>query len=394
MTASPARKALVIAGTGLRRMSRDPTNIFFLFVFPMVMVLILGLVFGGGFEVSVGVVAPDGDPLADEVVESLRDHDEVTLHAYDSEADLRDAVELGHVQGGVVVPADYGARLRAGDDVEVGFLMGSSGLGALLQPIAQEAVGDQSSRVQAARFAAEHGAGDFDAALADVTDLSATLTPIPVRTEEAGDTSDEFEGLGRFDLGASGQLLLFMFVSGLASSAGLIQSRQLGVSRRMLATPTSLGTVLAGETLGRLATVLVQGAYIMTATWLLFDVNWGDPVGAVLLLVAFGLVATGVAMLAGSVFKNDQQAGSVGVFLGLGLAALGGCMVPLEVFSPTMRKVAHVTPHAWANDAFAELVRRDGGLVDILPDLAVLAAMAAAVLALATWRLRKSLTSG
>lgn len=394
MTAGPARKVLAIAGSGLRRTSRDPSNIFFLFVFPMVLVLILGLVFGGGFEVSVGVVSPDGDPLADEVVGSLRSHDEVQLHDYDSEADLRDAVELGHVQGGVVVPADYGERLRAGDDVQVGFLMGPSGLGALLQPIVQEAVGAQSGRVQAARFAADHGAGDFDAALGAVTELSEALTPIPVRTEEAGDTTDEFEGLGRFDLGASEQLLLFMFVTGLASSAGLIQSRQLGVSRRMLATPTSLATVLAGETLGRLGVVLVQGAYIMAATWLLFDVNWGDPVAAVLLLLAFGLVATGVAMLAGSVFKNDQQAGSVGVFLGLGLAALGGSMVPLEVFSATMRDVAHVTPHAWANDAFAELVRRDGGLFDILPELGVLAAMAAAVLALATWRLRRSLTSG
>jgi len=34
----------------------------------------------------------------------------------------------------------------------------------------------------------------------------------------------------------------------------------------------------------------------------------------------------------GSALSNEQQAGSLGVFLGLALAALGGAMVPLEVF--------------------------------------------------------------
>jgi hypothetical protein len=63
----------------------------------------------------------------------------------------------------------------------------------------------------------------------------------------------------------------------------------------------------------------------------------------------------------------------MGVVLGLGLAALGGCMIPIEFFSDTMQRVAHLTPHAWAIDAFAVLVRQDGTIVDILPELGVLA---------------------
>jgi hypothetical protein len=31
-----------------------------------------------------------------------------------------------------------------------------------------------------------------------------------------------------------------------------------------------------------------------------------------------------------------------------------------------MRTVAHLTPHAWANDAFTELIRRGEGFGDIL----------------------------
>jgi ABC-2 type transport system permease protein len=96
-------------------------------------------------------------------------------------------------------------------------------------------------------------------------------------------------------------------------------------------------------------------------------------------------------MLFGTLFRNDQQAAGVGVVTGLGLAALGGCMVPIELFPPAMETVARFTPHAWALDAFAELQRRDGTLVDILPQLGVILAFAALLIGLATWRMRATL---
>lgn len=100
-------------------------------------------------------------------------------------------------------------------------------------------------------------------------------------------------------------------------------------------------------------------------------------------------MSAGAGLLLGSVADNDSQAGGIGVGLGLGLAALGGSMAPLEVFPETMRRIAHVTPHAWANDAFADLVRRGRGVTGILPELAVLAAMAAVLLVLAARRLQR-----
>jgi ABC-2 type transport system permease protein len=67
-------------------------------------------------------------------------------------------------------------------------------------------------------------------------------------------------------------------------------------------------------------------------------------------------------------------------------------MLPLQLFSPTLQQVAHLTPHAWAVDAFAKLVQEGGGLVDILPELGVLAAYAAVLLLIASWRLRVVIT--
>ena len=81
-----------------------------------------------------------------------------------------------------------------------------------------------------------------------------------------------------------------------------------------------------------------------------------------------------------------------GLLLALGLGAIGGAMVPLDVFSATMRQIAHVTPHAWALDSFTELLRGDGTIATILPQLGMLTAYAAAFFALGAWRLHAALT--
>ena len=198
--------------------------------------------------------------------------------------------------------------------------------------------------------------------------------------------------LGQFDLGAASQLVLFVFLTALAGSAALILTRQLGISARMLSTPTRIGQIVIGESMGRFGVAMVQGLYIMGLTLVIFSVNWGDPLGAALLLITFSAVGAGAGVLMGSVFSNDQQAGGVGVMVSLGLAALGGCMLPIELFPPTMQTVAHITPHAWALDGFAELVRRDGTVVDILPELGILTAYATVLFLLASWRLRVAIT--
>jgi len=98
-------------------------------------------------------------------------------------------------------------------------------------------------------------------------------------------------------------------------------------------------------------------------------------------------------MLLGSALSNEEQAGAVAILLGLGLAALGGSMVPLEVFPPAVKTIAHLTPHAWGNDAFSSLLKHGGGLGDVLGNVGVLLAFAAVLIAAATWRLRRALTA-
>jgi ABC-2 type transport system permease protein len=182
-----------------------------------------------------------------------------------------------------------------------------------------------------------------------------------------------------------------VFITSLAGAAGLIEARRLGVTRRLVATPTSTGTILFGEALSRFAVAILQGLIIFGVGWLVFGVDWGDPPAALLLVTVFALVGTGVGMLLGAVLGNAEQATSIGPPVGIALGMLGGCMWPLAIVPEPMRVVGHLFPQAWAMDAFIALIAKDAGLAGITRQLAVLAAFAAALLVLATWRLRKAL---
>ena len=172
----------------------------------------------------------------------------------------------------------------------------------------------------------------------------------------------------------------------------MIDARRLGVVRRTLSAPVSAAQAIGGQALGRFAIAGFQGAYIMVATMVLFGVNWGSLWLALVVLATFSAVAAGAAMLTGSLLDNASAASSAGFGLGLVLAALGGCMLPLELFPDTLQTVAKVTPHAWAYEALGEVQRHDAGITDIVQQLAVLVAMAVGLLALGTWALRRSMT--
>ncbi len=68
-------------------------------------------------------------------------------------------------------------------------------------------------------------------------------------------------------------------------------------------------------------------------------------------------------------------------------------MVPIDLFPSFMVTVAHVTPHAWAVDAFDEVLRKGGTIADVLPQLGVLAGYALALLLAASVVFRRRLTA-
>lgn len=382
------RSALTIGIVELRRFFRDRSNIFFAFIFPLLLVLFIGFQFGEESTQGRVSVAGDDTALRTAIVDQL-ESDDVTVDFDDAE-EVREQLARGRTDLGLFVSDEAAAAFEAGEDTEIDVVTGS-------QAGSQAAV--QQVRTAVETVATERGqvAALTDAGLDEQTARTAlaqqreSIEPPQVEVVDVDQVAQEFSGIGQFDVGAVQQTLLFVFLISLAGSATLIQARKYGVIARTLAAPVSTGQVIAGQAFGRFVIALLQGAYIMIASSLLFGVEWGNIALTALVLMVFCAVAAAAAMVIGSVMDNDSAASGVGVGAGLVLAGLGGAMLPLELFPDGLRAVANFTPHAWAYEAFAQIQRHDAGLVEILPSLGVLAAMAAVLLVAGAWLLRRSL---
>ena len=381
-----------MAGSALRRLARDRLALFFLVLLPVVIIAIIGITFGDAASqrLPVGIVDEGAGPLGDELRAALEASPALDPRAYDDTDALGKAVRRGVVSAGVVLPAGYDQALRTGRAGEVTFVVDQTRPApAPVRSAVSAVVARQAAEVKAARFAADNAEVPFDTALARARALADGQEQVRVEATTIGGREDALPT--GFNYTAPANLVLFVFITSLAGAAGLIEARRLGVTRRMLATPTTTSTILFGEALSRFAVALLQGMIIFVVGWLVFGVDWGDPPAALLLVVTFALVGTGVGMLGGSVLRNAEQATSIGPPVGIALGMLGGCMWPLAIVPAPMRAVGHLFPQAWAMDAFIALIARNAGLAGILRPLAVLAAFAAALLALATWRLRRTL---
>lgn len=381
------RSSLTIARLGLLRLTRDRVALFFTFVLPLMIITLLSTAVAGG-EVLVGVVAGDGGPLAHQLVADLDGAKSVERRDFDTVASLERAVRLERVQGGVVVPAGYDASLREGRPMTVTLIIDpTTENAAAIRSAVSAAVAEQAAVVQAARFAA--GAGGFDQALATASDLAAGTGGLEVKTTTAGEPG--LAGMDASDYATVGELVLFLFLIGLTSAGDLVEARRDGTARRMLATPTPAWAIVVGEGLGRYAILLVQAAFIVLMGATIFGVSWGDPLGAALIVASFALVGTSISLLVGTLARSNEQATSLGPPIGIALAMLGGAMWPLEIVGPVMRAVGHLTPHAWALDAFVDLMGNRASAVEVLPQIAVLALFSAVLLPFAGLRLRRAM---
>ena len=371
-----------------RRLSRDRSALFFILALPVFIILIIGIGIGGAnSKISVGVVDKNAGALGAELRQEVARSPRLTVESFADAGSLRTAVRHSEVTAGLVVPPGYDEALRAGGPVAVEFVV---------DPAAQASLAARGSVAAAV---------DAQAAVAGAARLAATATgePFAVAYDRArslatgaGVHVDISTASGRaplplgFSYTAPSNLVLFVFITSLASAAAIVFARRLGVTRRMLSTPTPPSVVLAGQAGSRFLTAIFQGLFILVVGAVVFGVNWGDLIAAGVLIVGFALVATGASLLIGTAAGTEEQTIALGPPIGIALGMLGGCMWPLVIVPPVMRAVGHATPHAWAMDGFISLVARDGHLRNVAPDLLALGSSAALFLVAGTWRLRRA----
>jgi ABC-2 type transport system permease protein len=169
-----------------------------------------------------------------------------------------------------------------------------------------------------------------------------------------------------------------------------VAERRQGTLVRLRAAPLTRGQLLLGKLLPALGVSLFQGVFLIVAGKLLFGLSWGpQPLWMLAVVAATAFAASGLAMLVAGLAKTETQVAIYGTLLVLVLAMAGGTMMPRDFMPDWMRVWSHVTPHAWALDAYQQL------LLNPEPNLGVVAGACAALVGfgaaflLAAWRLMR-----
>jgi len=180
---------------------------------------------------------------------------------------------------------------------------------------------------------------------------------------------------------------IFWIVSLLAVS--VLREKQEGTFRRLLVAPMGRMVMLAGKLMPYYLINIVQIVIMLGVSSLLFKMSLGhSPAGLVVVSLAAAATATGLGVLVAALGRTEAQIGGLTVLLLLTLSALGGCFVPRFTMPDWLQTVGLMTPHAWALDAYQDLLVRGYGLLEVLPKICALAAFALAFFVIGVWRFR------
>jgi ABC-2 type transport system permease protein len=186
-----------------------------------------------------------------------------------------------------------------------------------------------------------------------------------------------------FSYVAPADLVLFMGITLLVLSAGLVESRRLGILRRLAAAPLRQRSIVAGEVVSLLCIAAGQSVGLLFVGKVLFGVHWGNPLAVGLVIGMLSLAYSGAAVLIGTWARSPEQAIATAVVVGIAAGMLGGCVYPLDVVGSTVRNAGHAVPQAWAMDAFVKLIYHQEGLSGVLPEIGALALFAVVLCAVA-----------
>jgi ABC-2 type transport system permease protein len=188
---------------------------------------------------------------------------------------------------------------------------------------------------------------------------------------------------------SAGQLITWVIIPLIGISALFAYERTGGTLRRLCITPTHKATFLLGTISGQVALALVQMALLVLFGVLVMHLDWGQSPGALaLMLFATALVGAALGTMIGTFIKTEGQANGLSIMLGMLMALLGGCWLPIELFPETVRVAVRLLPTTWAMQGLMDIVVRGHNVQDVWHEAGVLLGFAALFLAVGVWRFR------
>lgn len=194
--------------------------------------------------------------------------------------------------------------------------------------------------------------------------------------------SDRGSLVSFYAAGIGVMFLLFSAVNG--AGGALLEESEAGTLDRLLSTRIGMTGLLAGKWL----LLALIGAAQLTVMFLWGTMVFGLPLfahipGFVVMTTVTAAAAAALGLVLATLARSRAQLSGFSTILILTMSALGGSMFPRFLMTETMQKIGLVTFNAWALDGYLKVFWRDAALIELWPQVLVLAVLCATFLAVA-----------
>ncbi len=180
---------------------------------------------------------------------------------------------------------------------------------------------------------------------------------------------------------APGMAIMFLMFTVTYGGRSLLVENRNGTLARLMVAPTRGLNILVGKGLGIFLTAVAQLMILIIGTTTLFQLQWGDALGVILLIISAAFGATGWGILFASVLKTPGQISVTGSAAMLLFGIIGGSFFDLSMLPGWISTINKITPNAWAIDGFY-ILSVGGKLQDITQNIIALFVMGIILLAI------------
>ena len=413
------KKLFIIALKDLKLIFRDPTALIMMLLAPFLITLGMGLITGrfsantnsGISNIPVSIVNQDEGELG-KALEAVFSSDELadllepTFAATPAEA--RQLVEADQASAAIIIPQNFSASIipdergsTSGETVQISFIANSNSptysgilrsiLDAFLTQVEVGRIGAEVTLSQVAQTGklTPELAAQLGAVLGtEFGQQSAQAQPIQLENTTASGSAVKFDLLMYF---APGMALMFLMFTVSNGGRTLLLENRTGTLPRMMQTPTASAQILGGKLLGIFLTAIAQLAILIGSTTLLFRLDWGEPLGVILLILAAAFAASGWGSFIATFSKTPAQVANLGSVIMLFFGLLGGSFFDMSQLPEWVSTLGKITPNAWGLQGFTTLAG-GGTLASIREPLLALLIMGIILFALASiWMRRRGL---
>lgn len=353
----------------LRRAVRSPRTLVALYGTPLVLTLVADLAFNwpGALPGDLAVQDRDHSRLSGRMADGMLASRTPHVFRLGAGIDAR-AYVVAHPNTVVaVIPEGLQAQVLAGQSPPITAVADrrgqrQAGPAMNLVKTAAEEVSAIATAVGAARVAASgHTPVQVNAAAQEAMNgalSSYTRDRVKVTTDWQGrSVPSSYTRLAQW---ATGNGTMFMMFAAVTLAAALADDRRGGRVRRLLWTRLRVRELILAKALSMMALVVVVILLMLAESALFFGMSLGPSVPLLAVVVAADVVAvTGYALLVLGAARVSPLVHGLGITVTLGFAAAGGSWWPAETEAPILQRLGHLTPNAWAADAFHGLLYFD-----------------------------------